>query len=270
MAGQQRIVRDQIASRKTDVFTGKEFGAEEEESDNGLKFEDMISIDEELLKEAFGGGIDTTTVTSAVQEHMSTISMSINADIRPAQEALSETLRVLSNDMLTDYISKNADPETGIALLRPEDSDYIAASYLATDEAQAMLQTLAEDYILPADVYYTVYRPLLGGLLELYAGTIVELTAVPGDEEGADTPSLPSREELEELVGIQLPEFDFPLEPNMTAAPITTQVVEPLTTLYTSLPMVTAGLAEMSIAMTETVMQTEIMTEVSPFMAWRS
>ena len=262
VAGQQRIVRDQVANRKTDVFTGKEFGAEDEETDNGLKFEDMISIDEELLAEAFGGGIDTTTVTTAVQEHMSTISMSINADIRPAQEALTETLTIMANDMLTAYITENADPETGIAMLRPGEGDYIAASYLATDEAQALLKHLSEGYILPADVYYTVYRPLLGGLVEMYAGTIVELTAVeiPGD--GADVPALPSREELEELVGIQLPEFDFPLEPNMTAAPITAGLVEPLTGLYSALPMVTGGLSEMSIAMTETVMQTEIMTEV--------
>lgn len=266
-AGQQKIVRDQIASRKTDVFTGKEFGTEDEESENTLNFEDMISIDEELLAEAFGGGMDTTTVMNAVQEHMSTISMSINADIRPAQAALTDTLRVMANDMLTDYVAKNADPETGIALLRPEDSDYIAASYLATDEAQALLETLAGGYILPADVYYTVYRPLLGGLLELYAGTILELTAVPEDEEGYDIPSMPSREELEELVGIQLPEFDFPLEPNMAAAPITAKIVESLTELYTSLPMVTAGLSEMSIAMTETVMQTEIMTEVGTMTA---
>ncbi len=267
VAGQQRIVRDQIASRKTDVFTGKEFGAEEEESESTLKFEDMISIDEELLAEAFGGSMDTATVMSTVQEHMGTISMSINADIRPAQTALTDTLTLMANDMLTDYITQNADPDTGIAMLRPEDSDYIAASYLATEEAQARLKDLAEDYLLPADVYYTVYRPLLSGLLNLYANTVVELTAPPESEADQVLPALPSREELEEIVGILLPEFGFPLEPNMTAAPITADLVKPLTSLYTALPMVTAGLSEMSIAMTETVMQAEIMTEVGTMTA---
>ena len=262
LAGQQRIVRDQIADRTTDVFTGKEFGAEEEETDSGLKFEEMISIDEELLAEAFGGGMDPDSIMTAVQSHMSSISMSINADIRPAQQALTDTLNAMANAMLTDYVAENADPETGIAILRPGEGDYLAASYLATDEAQAMLEALAKDYILPADIYYTVYRPLLGGLVEFYAGTIVELTAVPESDEETPLPTLPSLEGLEELVGIQLPEFDFPLEPNMTAAPITAEVIEPLVKLYTALPMVTTGLSEMSIAMTETVMQAEIMTEV--------
>ena len=262
LAGQQRIVRDQIADRTTDVFTGKEFGAEEEETDSGLKFEEMISIDEELLAEAFGGGMDPDSIMTAVQSHMSSISMSINADIRPAQQALTDTLNAMANAMLTDYVAENADPETGIAILRPGEGDYLAASYLATDEAQAMLEALAKDYILPADIYYTVYRPLLGGLVEFYAGTIVELTAVPESDEETPLPTLPSLEGLEELVGIQLPEFDFPLEPNMTAAPITAEVIEPLVKLYASLPMVTSGLSEMSIAMTETVMQAEIMTEV--------
>ena len=262
LAGQQRIVRDQIADRTTDVFTGKEFGAEEEETDSGLKFEEMISIDEELLAEAFGGGMDPDSIMTAVQSHMSSISMSINADIRPAQQALTDTLNAMANAMLTDYVAENADSETGIAMLRPGEGDYLAASYLATDEAQAMLEALAKDYILPADIYYTVYRPLLGGLVEFYASTIVELTAVPESDEETPLPTLPSLEGLEELVGIQLPEFDFPLEPNMTAAPIRADIVEPLVKLYASLPMVTSGLSEMSIAMTETVMQAEIMTEV--------
>ena len=261
LAGQQRIVRDQIADRTTDVFTGKEFGAEEE-TDSGLKFEEMISIDEELLAEAFGGGMDPDSIMTAVQSHMSSISMSINADIRPAQQALTDTLNAMANAMLTDYVAENADSETGIAMLRPGEGDYLAASYLATDEAQAMLEALAKDYILPADIYYTVYRPLLGGLVEFYASTIVELTAVPESDEETPLPTLPSLEGLEELVGIQLPEFDFPLEPNMTAAPIRADIVEPLVKLYASLPMVTSGLSEMSIAMTETVMQAEIMTEV--------
>ena len=264
VAGQKRIVRDQIASRKTDVFTGKEFGAEDEEEESGLKFEDMITIDEDLLAEAFGGGIDTTSVMTSVQEHMSTIAVSIDADTRPAQTALTETLSDMALEMLTGYIEANADPETGVALLSPDDSDYIAASYLATDSAQEKLAQLAEGTLVPADGYYALYRPLLGGMLTMYASTVTELTKTEPPEDGSELPSLPSREELEQIVGTQLPlpEFDFPLQPNMTEAPITAALAEPLAQLYTNLPMVTGGLAEMAIAMTEAEMQKEIMTEV--------
>ena len=263
-AGQTRIVRDQISAPKTDVFTGKEFGAEEDEDEEGLKFEDMISIDEEALKDAFGGGMDTSTVMTSVQEHMSTISTSIDADIRPAQTALTDTYKTMAIAMLSGYIEENADPETGIAMLSPADSDYIAAKYLATDEAQAMLEALAEDSVVPADGYYALYRPMLAALLTTYSSAITELTKVEAPEDGAAMPSLPSSEELEEIVGTQLPlpEFDFPLQPNMTEAPITAELVEPLVELFSMMPQVSAGFAEMSIAMTEADMQMEIMAEV--------
>ena len=263
-AGKTRIVRDQIAHPKTDVFTGKEFGAQEEETDSGLNFQDMISIDEELLKEAFGGGVDTTNVMTSVQEHMSTISVSLDADIRPAQTALTDTLGAMAQAMLTSYISENADPETGIAMLHPEDSDRIAAEYLATEEAQQLLEALAEGQVIPADAYYALYRPLLSGMLTMYSSAVIELTKTEQPEEAPELPSLPTVEDFEEIVGVQLPlpEFDFPLEPNMTEAPITQTMVEPLCSLYPMLPMVSGGLSEMAIAMTEANMQMNVMAEV--------
>ena len=262
-AGKTQIVRDQIADPKTDVFTGREFGAEEDEEESGLNFQDMISIDEELLKEAFGGGIDPDSVTKSVQSHMSSISLALDADIRPNQTALTEALTTLSTGMLTQYIEMNADPETGIAMLRPEDSEYIAASYLATDEAQAILKELSKGQVIPEDVFYTVYRPLLSGLLTTYTTAITELTKTG---EGSD---LPDWSELGSVLGIEihLPEFDLPLTPNMTEAPITQALVEPLCTLYPNIPMVSAGLSEMAIAMTEANMQLAVLSEVGEMTA---
>ena len=257
-AGKTRIVRDQIAHPKTDVFTGKEFGAEEDENEPGLNFQDMITIDEEALKDAFGGGVDASSAMTSVQEHMTTISTSLDADIRPAQEALTETLTIMANAMLTDYITQNADPATGIAMLDPADSDRIAAEYLATEEAQQLLSELAKDQVIPADGFYAMYRPLLSGMLTMYSNLVIEMTKT--DENG----ELPYVEDFEGLVGTQLPlpEFDFPLEPNMTAAPITQALVEPLCSVYPMIPMVSGGISEMAIAMTEANMQLSVMSEV--------
>ena len=258
-ANTTRIVRDQIAAPKTDVFTGKEFGADEEEQE-GLKFEDMISIDEEALKDAFGGGVDAETAMGAVQEHMSTISMSIDADIRPAQEALTDTYKTMAKSMLTAYIEENADPETGIAYLHPEDADRLAAAYLATDEAQALLADLAEGQVVPADGFYALYRPMLSALVTTYSETILKLTQ-PG--ESGDSPALP-----DEWVGsLPLPDFELPELPELEAAPITMELTEPLAELFASIPMVTAGFSEMAIAMTEANMQLDIMTEVGQLTA---
>ena len=64
--------------------------------DSGLNFEDMISIAEDALKDAFGGDVDASTVMSAVEDHMSTISLSIDADIRPAQEGQTEAYKTIA------------------------------------------------------------------------------------------------------------------------------------------------------------------------------
>ena len=270
-AGKTRIVHDQIADRRTDVFTGVEFGAEEAEDQNRLKFEDMITIDEELLKEAFGGGMDTSAIMSSVQSHMSAISMSIDADIRPAQTALTDTYRAMAVSMLTQYIEQNADPETGIAYLAPGDSEYIAASYLATDEAQEMLSALAEGQVIPADGFYAIYRPMLTALLTTYSSLVLEMTAPQEPDGEAATPSVTEPqlpEGWEELVGnLPLPDFELPEMPEMTAAPITQALVEPLVEIFNRMPAVSSGFAEMAIAMTEARVQMDVMSEVGSMTA---
>ena len=265
-AGTTRIVRDQIAAPKTDVFTGKEFGADEEESGSELKFEDMISIDEEALKDAFGGGIDPSAAMNAVEQHMSTISMSIDADIRPAQEALTQTYKTMALSMLTAYITENADPETGIALLHAEDADRIAAAYLATDEAQELLESLAEGQVVPADGFYALYRPMLSALLTTYSETVLNL--LQPKEEGEETPAIPGLEGLDGILSnLPLPDLNLPELPEFDGAPITAELAQPLTEVFSAIPMVSAGFSEMAIAMTEATMQVDIMTEVGQLTA---
>ena len=257
-AGQSRIVRDQIAHPKTDVFTGKEFGLDqEEEQQEGLDFQDMISIDEELLKEAFGGGVDANAAMSAVQEHMTTISTSIDADIRPHQEAMTETFKAMSTELLTAYIEQNADPETGIAMLRSEDADRLAAEYLATESAQKMLAALAEGQLIPADGFYAIYRPMLSGLVTAYCEAVQGILTPDGETE------LPNGQTLEEFVSsLPLPDFDLPEGEAPEGAPINQPMVQPLAEVFSRIPMVSAGFSEMAVAMLEAQMQMSIMSEV--------
>ncbi|MBQ0035927.1 MAG: ABC transporter ATP-binding protein/permease [Firmicutes bacterium] len=52
------IVKKQLANKDVDVFSGKRFDEENKEEEEGLNFEDMISVDEDLIKEAFQFNID--------------------------------------------------------------------------------------------------------------------------------------------------------------------------------------------------------------------
>ena len=80
-------------------------------------------------------------------------------------------------------------------------------------DAQKLLEALAEGQVVPADGFYAMYRPLLGGMLTMYSSAVIEMTKT--EEPQADI-TLPG---LDGIVGtLPLPEFDFPLEPNMTAS----------------------------------------------------
>ena len=62
------IVRKQLANKKTDVFSGKSFESIRNNTDEGLGFDDMISIDEDKLRQAFGGSMDTKALEKAIRK----------------------------------------------------------------------------------------------------------------------------------------------------------------------------------------------------------
>ena len=71
-ASKSEIVQKQLANKDKNVFSGKDF--DDEEKSSGLKFEDMISIDEDLIKEAFGGDISQKDIENLTKGYISEIS----------------------------------------------------------------------------------------------------------------------------------------------------------------------------------------------------
>ena len=69
-ASESEIVRIQRENRNTDVFSGKSFESIRNKTDEGLGFEDMISIDENKLKKALGGDIDPNAVTDTIRDNI--------------------------------------------------------------------------------------------------------------------------------------------------------------------------------------------------------
>ena len=59
-AYETQIVKSQLYNKDVDVFSGKRFDVvnEEDEEDSKLDFEDMISVDEDMIKEAFQFNVD--------------------------------------------------------------------------------------------------------------------------------------------------------------------------------------------------------------------
>ncbi|MBQ4093562.1 MAG: ABC transporter ATP-binding protein, partial [Oscillospiraceae bacterium] len=103
-AADAAIVRHQLGNSAVDVFSGKTFEALEQEEDTGLNFNDMISVDEQMLSEAFGMDISEDYITALMQGYMTDISSAITTDTAPAYTALQNNLTALCSGMLRSYI----------------------------------------------------------------------------------------------------------------------------------------------------------------------
>ena len=97
-AKNSEIVKKQLENDDINVFSGNPFDEEKKESE--LNFEDMITIDTEMLASAFGSNISEEEMSQLIQTHMSSISDSINADTVEAKELLEDVLKSMINESL--------------------------------------------------------------------------------------------------------------------------------------------------------------------------
>ena len=101
------IVKIQRANDKVDVFSGKTFESIRNKTDEGLGFEDMISIDEGKLRKALGGDIDP----NAVQKDIAKIAQDALGDADPSgmiKDVMAAT-GTNSGAMLKDLLGQEPD-----------------------------------------------------------------------------------------------------------------------------------------------------------------
>jgi len=179
-AADAAIVRHQLGNSAVDVFSGKTFEALEQEEDTGLDFNDMISVDEQMLSEAFGMDISEDYITALMQGYMTDISSAITTDTAPAYTALQNNLTALCSGMLRSYIAQTADPVSGVAVIPAADAAGVAAAYMAGDEALALLAAMEQTWVVPQSAYLQVYSPMASGFAAAMADTPLTEAAVDG------------------------------------------------------------------------------------------
>ena len=230
-AEESEIVQKQMADREIDVFRNKRFDDKSEEE--GLDFQDMISVDTDMLSEAFNVKIDENDIADMTQGYMTDISSAITTDTSKAKEAFMDALTKVVSGFFDDYIAANGNPMLGggatISLSQVEGA---VSTYLSKDETKALYAGLEADYLIPQDVYSSMYSELLKGLLQSYISM------------GAMDP------EAEDLTAVLM-----------------TQMVEPMMEQFLAQDMVTAMADQMAGKMTEAVMQKNIMTKVGELTA---
>lgn len=222
---ESEIVKKQMDNREVNVFSGKRFDDESEES--GLEFEDMITIDTEMLSSAFGVNISEDDISSMTQGYMTQISNAITTDTSAAQNAFTSTLTTMAADMMNGYIEENKNELMPYVEIKSSQVDSVVNSYMQSENCKTLLAKLEADYLIPQDTFASMYSEILTGILQGYIGMASQN---PTDAD-------PSAFLTSELVATMVPQL-------------------------TAMDEITAASEQIASAMTEAVMQKTILTKV--------
>ena len=165
-ASESELVQKQKTKREVDVFSGKRFDDKSQEA--GLDFQDMISIDTEMLSSAFGVEVSEKDIASMTEGYMTEISSSITTDTKGAEEAFSATLVNFTTDMIIDYIDANLIPMIHVASMKMSQVDSVVHSFMIKESSEKVLSELESKYVVPKATFQTMYTELLKGFLQGY------------------------------------------------------------------------------------------------------
>ena len=148
-ASKTDIVKKQLSDTTIDIFSGNKF--DEKDNTDAFTFSDLVSVDEEKLKDVFNVNIDTNQIAKESEFYISNINGAITTDTTPALESYEEAF----NAVLENF--KNS-----------LDVD----AYLNSSEVNNLVSSLEKEYYIPKDTYKTIYKGILEGILTAYTQSI--------------------------------------------------------------------------------------------------
>ena len=226
------IVKKQLDNRDIDVFSNSKFS--DKKSESQLDFEDLIKVDEDMLKSAFNIKIDEKTIKSMTEGYMNKISSSITADINPALDDLTNNFKTMASDVMTDLVNNPVNKVDGLnlPLVYMNEVDSRISDYMSSNDAKNILSSLEKKYVIPSDVFNSTYTSLISGLIKGYITVYNQ----------SDT--------------------TYTTDPSNPGAIINSMVINPTITTYLNQDMIKQILEAFATKMTEAVMQKEILSNV--------
>lgn len=223
-ASKSEIVKKQLEDREVDVFSGKRF--DDKSEDTGLNFQDMISVDTELLSSAFGSTVSEQDIANLTKGYTEQISAAITTDTKPAKEAASNALVTFATNFLNEYIAANKDPVTQVAPIKMSQVATVVDAFFNQEANQKVLSDLEAKYVVPKATFQNFYSGLLNGMLQ----AIVATSTTP---EGAEPTGY-----------------------------LSSMLVEQFLPVYVTQPEVAGAIEQMAAGMTQAVMQKSILSKV--------
>lgn len=166
VASQSDVVKKQLEDREVNVFSNKRFDDDTEEA--GLDFEDMITVDTEMLSSAFGVNISESDISKMTEGYMTNMASQITEATTEAKKTVNDTLATLITDMLEQFLDENEMPGTGGAEMTPEELESVVLEYLKREDVQNTIKELAKAFQISEEQIEAIYKELLNGLLKDY------------------------------------------------------------------------------------------------------
>ena len=167
---QTEIVKKQRENPKVDIFSNTKFG--EENNDFNFKFEDLVSVDEAKLAQAFGMDIDQTAISDKIHEYILNIGNDISVDTTPAKNALKEKLKDTTSAVAAKFIELTSEEQTAIM-----GDEEVAMEFVGGVVSEVGFEDLTDEYLIPGEAFTEPFTGLTAGYLTAVMtapGTTVE------------------------------------------------------------------------------------------------
>ena len=161
------IVKKQLEDKEINVFSGKRFDDKSESA--GMNFEELISIDTDMLSSAFNVNIDETYISETTEGYMAEINSAITTDTNDAKTLFLTTFSDITKGLRNDYIETHQNAGMpGVATININDVESITNNYLNTENVNNKLQELENKYIIPKEVYKSTFGEIINAFLKTY------------------------------------------------------------------------------------------------------
>ena len=173
LASESEIVKKQLENENIDVFTNKAFDGKKINAN--INFEDMISIDKDMLQSAFGINLDENKLKNMTSGYTKKIEESISTDNSSALNDFNKVLNDIMNGFINDYDSNPRESVTKDDIVYKvislnKVSGYVN-EYINNDSVTNNLSEFEKNYYVPANVFKDTYKGLLLAFLNSYIGS---------------------------------------------------------------------------------------------------
>ena len=177
------MVRRQLLDRERDVISGKTFDELNKESGSDLNFEDMISVDGDMIASAFNMNVDTDAIMDYITSYLTDAVKSADFENTAEEKVKAGRLFAELADGLTDYIIAEGEDvlkeESGDGDAAEEDRDKtvvlerercadIVTDYLSKEAQAKKIRDTEEEYLLPEGTIGPIAGSLLTNVLNTY------------------------------------------------------------------------------------------------------